>query len=281
MFDTVCKFLVESFSTDFASWLLGEPVVLTELSPSELSLEPIRADALLLLQSPDTILHVEFQSRPDQAIPFRMVDYRLRTYRRFPNKAMRQVVIYLKPSQSPLVYQDTFEIPNTRHSFEIIRIWEQPVELFLSMPGLLPFAVLAKSEDSAANLRQAALRIEQLSDRRQQGTVAASAYVLAGLLLEEALIQQILGQDIMQDSVTYQAIKQEGREEGREEGRREASLSLAFRLLQHKFGQLSDAMELRISQLPVAKLESLGEAVLDFETVSDLSAWLEQSSGEE
>ncbi len=197
MFDTVCKFLVESFSTDFASWLLGEPITLTELSPSELSLEPIRADALLLLQSPDTILHLEFQSRPDPAIPFRMADYRLRTYRKFPNKAMRQVVIYLKPSQSPLVYQDAFEIPNTRHTFEIIRIWEQPVELFLSMPGLLPFAVLAKSEDSAANLRQAALRIEQISDRRQQGTVAASAYVLAGLLLEEALIQQILGQDIM------------------------------------------------------------------------------------
>ncbi len=77
--------------------------------------------------------------------------------------------------------------------------------------------------------------------------------------------------------MTYQAIKQEGREEGR----REASLSLTFRLLQHKFGQLSDAVELRISQLPVATLESLGEAVLDFETTGDLSAWLEQPSGEE
>lgn len=57
------------------------------------------------------------------------------------------------------------------------------------------------------------MRIEQISDRRQPGTVAASAYVLAGLLLlllEEALVQQILGQDIVQDSVTYQAIKQEG-----------------------------------------------------------------------
>ncbi|MEO1400186.1 MAG: flagellar assembly protein H, partial [Cyanobacteria bacterium J06635_1] len=58
MFDTVCKFLIETFSTDFASWLLGEPVELTELSPSELSLEPVRADALMLLQSTETILHV-------------------------------------------------------------------------------------------------------------------------------------------------------------------------------------------------------------------------------
>ena len=47
MFDTICKFLIETFSTDFASWLLGEPIALTELSPSELSLEPIRADVLI------------------------------------------------------------------------------------------------------------------------------------------------------------------------------------------------------------------------------------------
>nr|WP_265579868.1 hypothetical protein [Romeria gracilis] len=41
MFDTVCKFLAETFSADFASWLLGESVTLSKLSPSELSLEPI------------------------------------------------------------------------------------------------------------------------------------------------------------------------------------------------------------------------------------------------
>ncbi len=53
MFDNVCRFLAESFSADFATWLIGTPVALTELSPSELSLEPIRADALILLQSKD------------------------------------------------------------------------------------------------------------------------------------------------------------------------------------------------------------------------------------
>lgn len=100
MFDNVCKFLAESFSTDFASWLLGEPITLTELSPSELSLEPIRADALIMLQSDELILHIEFQTQPKADIPFRMSDYRLRGYRKFPYKRMRQIVIYLKPSDS-------------------------------------------------------------------------------------------------------------------------------------------------------------------------------------
>ena len=74
MFDAVCKFLVETFSVDFAHWLLGEAQSLVELSPSELLLEPIRAD-ILLRQSEEIILQIEFQTRPDPAMPFRMLDY--------------------------------------------------------------------------------------------------------------------------------------------------------------------------------------------------------------
>ena len=70
---------------------MGEPISLTELSPSELSLEPIRADALILLESTELVLHLEFQTQPDANIPFCMIDYRLRVYRRFPQKQMRQI----------------------------------------------------------------------------------------------------------------------------------------------------------------------------------------------
>jgi len=103
MFDAVCKFLVETFSEDFARWLLGEPVSLTELSPSELLLEPIRAD-VLLLQSEQRVLHLEFQTQPDPTMPFRMLDYWVRLHRRLPGRDIRQVVIYLLPSTSQWVY---------------------------------------------------------------------------------------------------------------------------------------------------------------------------------
>jgi len=60
MYNNVCKFLAESFSTDFASWLLGTPLTLTKLEPSELSIEPIRADSVTFLKSLEVILHLEF-----------------------------------------------------------------------------------------------------------------------------------------------------------------------------------------------------------------------------
>jgi len=60
MFDNVCRFLAETFPQDFAAWLIGESIDLTELSPTELSLEPIRADSLILLQLQELVLHIEF-----------------------------------------------------------------------------------------------------------------------------------------------------------------------------------------------------------------------------
>ena len=113
MFDNVCKFLAENYSEDFAQWLLGYKVILTELKPTELSLQPIRADSLILLQSENLVLHLEFQTDTDETMAFRMIDYRLRVYRRYPQKQMKQVVIYLRKTASELVQQNNFRLEKT------------------------------------------------------------------------------------------------------------------------------------------------------------------------
>lgn len=63
-YDNTCKFLAETFPSDIATWLLGAPVPLTTLDPQELSAEPIRADSLIVLQSAERVLHIEFQTEP-------------------------------------------------------------------------------------------------------------------------------------------------------------------------------------------------------------------------
>ncbi len=161
---------------------------------------------------------MEFQTQPDVNIPFRMVDYRLRVYRRFPQKRMRQVVIYLTETTSELVYQTTFEIENLQHEFTVIRLWEQSTEIFLRTPGLLPFAVLSNVKDKTDTLQQVANQVENIGDRRMQSNIIASAAILAGLVLKEEIIQPLLRKDMMRESVIYQALIAEGREEGREEG---------------------------------------------------------------
>lgn len=274
MFDPTCKFLAETFSADFATWLLGQAITLTKLSSTELSLEPIRADSLILLGSDNLILQIEFQTEPDPTMPFRMADYRLRLHRRFPNKRVRQIVIYLSPTGSDLVHQTFFEIPGMRHEFEVIRLWEQPTEPFLEATGLLPLAVLTKTPDKAQTLRQVAAKVDAIPEKRVQSNVAASAGILAGLILEKGFINQVLRREIMKQSVIYQEILQEGEQKGRQEGRQEGERSLILRLLSRRVGFLSSEVRSQVESLSLEQLESLGEALLDFSGSSDLELWL-------
>jgi predicted transposase/invertase (TIGR01784 family) len=219
MFDNTCKFLAENFSEDFATWLIGEPITLTELSPSELSNEPIHADALILRQSEKLILHIEFQTNPDPNMPFRMADYRLRVYRRFPEKQMLQYVIYLKKTDSELVSIDTFNIGGLQHRFKVLRLWEEQTETFKRAPGLLPFATLSNTTEPATALIEVGNIIDRIEDRQTKSNITASTAILAGLVLNKDLIQTVLRTEVMKESVIYQEIKQEGRQEGVVEGR--------------------------------------------------------------
>ena len=275
MFDSTCKFIATHFSRDLATWLLGKPIHLTELKPSELSLEPIRADSLILLESAELVLHIEFQTDPDPEIPFRLLDYRVRLHRLYPHKQVHQVVIYLRKSSSPLVYQEVFELARTRHEFNVIRLWEVEAEELLQAPGLWPFAVLGQGVNREAVLRDVASRIEGLSQRRVQSNLAASTAILAGLILDKGLIQRILSEEIMRESVIYQEIKAEGREEGLQQGRQQEGVALIWRQLNRRLGQVAPSLEAQIRQLSIEQLEELGEALLDFDSEVDLVNWLE------
>lgn len=278
MYDSTCKFIAANFKRDIATWLLGKPMELTELKPSELSLEPIRADSLIFLESEDLVLHIEFQTDSDEDIPFRMLDYRLRVHRLYPDKEMHQVVIYLRPSRSSLVYQNVFELSGTRHEFRIIRMWEMPYEPLLEAPGLLPFAVLSVESEKEMVLGKVARQIDEISDRTNKSNIAASTALLAGLLLDKDTINKLLREDIMKESVIYQDIKSqgkaEGKEEGREEGRKEEAVNLIKLLLNSRFGQIAPDLTEIINQLSVEQLESLGTSLLGFQSESDLRDWL-------
>ena len=271
MYDSTCKFIALEYSRELAAWLLGKPLELTEIKPSELSLEPIRADTLIFLESEELILHIEFQTDPKEDIPYRMLDYATRLYRRYPRKPIHQVVIYLRKSDSPKVRQNDYKQGKTSHQFEVIRLWEQPSEPLLKAPGLFPFAILAQAEKQENLLRQIAQEIEQISDSREQSNLAASTAILAGLVLKKDIIQRLLRKDIMKESVIYQEIWSEGLQEGRQEG----EANLVLRQLNRRIGDISPELLPNIRSLDLEQLENLGEALLDFQSPQDLEQWLE------
>jgi hypothetical protein len=51
---------------------------------------------------------------------------------------------------------------------------------------------------------------------------------------------------------------------------------LTQRLLLRRIGPLATEQQARIQALPLADLEALADALLDFQTAADLTAWLVQ-----
>lgn len=231
MYDNVCKYLAERFPGAMGRWLLGLDLPLVSLPPTELIPAPIRADSLICLHSTTHILHLEFQTHPDPEMPVRMLDYAVRLYRKYPGVRLHQVVVYLRQTSSPQVYQGCFEQANTVHRFQVVRLWEVDAERLLGEEGLLPWVVLAEPEGGERRLRQVRERLERISDRQLRAELGAATAVLAGLALDRGVIQQILGDVDMKESVIYQAWRQEALQEGLEQGRLVEARRIARQLL--------------------------------------------------
>lgn len=117
-------------------------------------------------------------------------------------------------------------------------------------------------------MQEIADTIEQIPDRATQANVAASTYILAGLVLQTEVIQKVLRTEIMRESVTYQEIEAQGLRKGLQ---REA-LSLVLRQLTRRVGKLPVPLQTQINGLSLEQLENLGEELLDSKELIDLEA---------
>ena len=88
-------------------------------------------------------------------------------------------------------------------------------------------------------------------------------------------IEQMLGLSELKSTRVYQEALQEGRQEGCQEGEKTGEIRLILRLLTKRFGEIPIDTETQIRSLSVAQLEALGEALLDFSSLSDLSTWFQ------
>jgi predicted transposase YdaD len=94
---------------------------------------------------------------------------------------------------------------------------------------------------------------------------------------EETIFQSQLSTMNIQEQEQIMEITTSWKEEGRIEGRIEEKFAITLRLLNRKLGNLSDEIATRIKSLEPSQLDSLTEALLDFETFDDLNQWLSNS----
>lgn len=75
----------------------------------------------------------------------------------------------------------------------------------------------------------------------------------------------------------YQEVLQIGRQEGRQEALQQ-EVDLIIRLLIRRCGEISIEQQNQVRSLPLETLETLGEALLDFQGITDLENWLQANT---
>jgi len=272
-FDNVCKILAEKYPLDFANWLLPETVEKIKVLKTELSIEPIRADSVILLQTNNRILHLEFQTntKSETPIPLRMLDYFVRLVRQY-NLPVTQVVIFLQETSNEIAFTEAYLDEMTNHRYRVIRMWEQDSDFFLNNPALLPLAPLTKTNSAPGLLSQVGTEIAKITNVATRQNTAAYTEILAGLRFERNLIRQLLSEDIMQESVIYQDILQKGEIKGEQK----EAFRFLNRQLNRRFGEISLPIIEKMRLLSTEQLEILGEEFLDFSAISDLVTWLDR-----
>ena len=251
-----------------------------------------RLDGLLIPPTDDPtapLIFLEAQAQPDDDFYGRFFsEIFLYLYRCNPRPCWRALVVYPRHIIERLdpCYASLLTLPEVRRVY-----LEDLAGISNPSLGLRLVQLLIAAPRTAAE--QARHLAQQLQTRSESSPLPLSealdlietilVYRLPKLTRQE--IQAMLGftHTDLKKSRFYQEVfaegrqegHQEGHQEGRQEGRQEECVALILRQLQRRFSRLPVRQARRIRRLSLATAEVLAEALLDFQNLDDLAAWLD------
>ena len=131
---------------------------------------------------------------------------------------------------------------------------------------------------SSATIRQQAAATP-LADEMDDVIAAILLSRFNGRSITEICAMGGITLDDFTSSVAYKEIFGRGLEEGQQQGRQAEAAAMTLRLLQRRCGPLPSDQQQRIQALPLADLEALADALLDFQGIADLTSWLSRRPG--
>ena len=251
--------------------LLGEPTEKAEgykFTSVEVKEKAFRFDGIFMPDSgekPIYFVEVQFQPKPEFYWEFiTEINIYLNQYK--PQQDWQAVALFAKRSLDVEVltnYQQ--ELVN---SGRIKRIYLDEISSGSIGMGLIELIVSKENQapELVKNLMQRT-QTEITNNLEREGIIELLETVLLSKfsqLTRQEIEAMFLVNDIKQTRV-YQEAKQEGREV--------EATNLLLRQLSKRFGKLTDSYIQKISNLKIAQLEDLGEALLDFRDINDLDEW--------
>lgn len=279
-FDATLKDIVQDHTPDFETALKLTDVPPARVLNVDLSTVSAATDIALGHGDPlEAITDLNFQSGPDAEVSDRLLLYNALFRHRF-HVPVHTLLILLRPvaDHSDLTGKVRYVGRKRRgkmdFSFEILRLWKQPIKPFLTGGlGTLPLAPLcrmpggAKVEDALPGiLRQIDERLRAEAGPEEARKLLAATYVLIGLRMPAELAAPMFqGLQLMRESSTYQLIL--------DEGRVAALQKVILRLGRIRFGPPDEAMLNAVNSITNGdRLERMSDRVLTAATWQELLA---------
>ncbi|BAZ08289.1 hypothetical protein NIES4071_00940 [Calothrix sp. NIES-4071] len=229
------------------------------------------------------LIHVEVQAQEESEFEVRMFIYNFRIYNKYKKKVISVAVLGDdNPNWRPSVFNYSLFGCTLFFEYPIIKLldYQQQQSELSTNPN--PFATVIMAHLAAMNTRsdrtarkqQKLALVQQLysTGYTEQQVIDLFAFLDWMLTLPPNLEAEFkLEVEQLEDrqSMKYvTSIERSGIEKGKKE--------LVTRLLNRRLGNIDDQKLSVISSLSVEQLDELGEALLDFTSVADLTAWLEQ-----
>jgi predicted transposase YdaD len=243
------------------------------------------AAADLVFRSGDVLYHLDFQSSPDPELPQRLFQYNalLHVATGLPVHTMA-VLLRPRADRSDLTgewgYAGVPDRGETSFRFEIVRLWQVPIETFLNGPaGLLAFAPFARLPGDAPRedvlpglLTHVAQRAIQELPEPTAKRVLTAICVLLGMYLPSELRAQLM-RDAMPVDLMDSNFVREIFEEGEAKGRLEDARGTVFRQGRLKFGEPDPGTVAAINVIhDLEQLHRMADAILNAKSWDDVLA---------
>ena len=284
--DIGSKRLISLAPDAWVKWVSqSDDVIPLEILNAEFQWVSRESDVLIKAFSPtygEFLILNEIQLRYSAKMPLRMRAYAALAEERYGLPTLPILINILPPPATVTIcnrFESNFFDLQVRQDFRVINLWEVEAELVFerSLNTLMPFVPILKGGGEEPVVRRA---LEVLRQDEQLNQMEPLLAFFASFVMDTELVAQIVRWDmtVLRESPWYQEILQQGEQKGKAEGRTEGERSLVLRLLARRVGTLPTSVAAQVQALELPQLEALGEALLDFAQLSDLTDWLQGNS---
>lgn len=232
------------------------------------------------------LVHIEAQSSPEPDFSRRMFFYFARLYQKYLQRIYPVAIFSFDQPYREEPCTHIVEFPQRRileFNFESIQLNRLNWRDFLNHPNPVAAALMSKMRIAAEDRPRvkaqclrllATLRLDPARTRLISGFI--DTYLKLNAIEEQVFQAEIAKIEPREQEQVMEIVTswmERGIEQGIERGI-ERERALVRRLLTKRVGELPSSLRDRIDHLPIEPIESLGEALLEFETLADLEAWL-------